>query len=164
MKKIRITITLCILLLIAAGCKKNNTSDEPTTPSIVGNEAKPEWIMPDNSNPTQSMTMLVKVDLSNYAEELAQVDYKVSENDLLAAFMGEQCVGTAVLVDGLFQLYIINPNADSNPNSDDTQIKLMYYSSELKNIFISLETLAFINDQHLGTFSEPFSPVFALVH
>ena len=167
--KIRILLSVfCTLLLFAAGCKKNH-KEEPEQPeqkvSLAGNESSPQWkSVVTKDDLTQSMTMLVKIDFSNYAEQLEGIDFAVTDNDLLAAFAGEKCVGEAELIDGLFYLYISNPAEDSESDIDSSgQIKLKFYSAVLKNIFMSVETYNYQNDAHFGTTSEPITPQFVLV-
>ena len=167
--KIRILLSVfCTLLLFAAGCKKNH-KEEPEQPkqelSLLGNEARPQWKNEvSNNDLILNMTMLVKIDFSNYAEQLEGIDFAVTDNDLLAAFAGEKCVGEAELIDGLFYLYISNPAEDSESDIDSSgQINLKFYSAVLKNIFMSVETYNYQNDAHFGTASEPITPQFILV-
>ena len=152
-------ILSCAMLLFAAGCKEKNTPEDPgTTPveNIAGNVSKPSWSNPDDYDMTSSLTAIVKVDLSiKYPEQAAKEHWAVASDDLLAAFAGESCIGVAELSDGLFWLYVTAPE-----NNEEITIK--YYSSKLKNIFVSEETFPYRNDYQLGTVSAPYSPAFVV--
>ena len=75
---------------------------------------------------------------------------------------GNRCLGVAQFVDGLFYLYIINPNQEGGAEADNAEIHLKYYSAELKNIFASEEAITFLNDIQLGTVREPYTPKFII--
>lgn len=152
MKKLFI-IASCALMLLAAGCK-----EKPVVPeSIIGTTERPVWTDPDDYDMSSSMTAIVKVDLSKIysAEQLNAANYKQTAEDLVAAFTGDQCLGVAEQVDGLFFLYITAPEDGGN-------VTLKHYSSVLKNIFTA-QPVAFRNDQQLGTVSEPYSPAWTVV-
>ncbi len=153
MKKLLIFVS-CTLLLMAAGCKKNN-SQEPQT--LRANMARPDWQLNENNDPTLSMTAVVKVDLFlNYGETLTKTDYTLSDKDLLAAFAGDELLGIASPQDGLFYLYISAPTQENSTQD----IRLRYYSEQLSNIFVSAEQFPFVNDQLLGTPTQPYTPFF----
>lgn len=160
MKTKFMTIAICALLLFAAGCKDNN---QPSTDpkSIAGNIEKPSWAAPTDYDMTASMTAIVKVDLAKtYPVEVANDKWQITEGDLLAAFSGEKCLGVDTLnadLSGLFFLYISGQNGDNNED-----VQLRYYSTTLKNIFVSKELIPFSNDAELGSVSAPYSPEFAV--
>ena len=144
---------LCALLLLAAGCK-----DKPKEPdSIIGTTERPAWTNPEDYDMSSSMTAIVQVDMSlTYtAEQLAAANYAQTANDLLAAFSGDQCLGVAEQVDGLFFLYITTPEEGDN-------VTIKHYSSVLKNIFTD-QPVPFRNDTQLGTVGEPYSPEWTVV-
>jgi len=141
------SILLCALLLIAAGCKK----EEPET--FISDKARPTWTAPEQYDYSSSMTAVVKVDLMAQYPDKAS-DFVLNENDLLAAFSGETCLGTASPQEDLFFLYIAGPVTDT-----PSLITLRYYSAHYKNLFEAADAITFQNDAHLGTVAEPLIPV-----
>lgn len=156
MKTKLLIVASCALLLIAAGCKKNN-SDEPELEPIAGNVETPSWTSPETYDMTASMTAIVKVDLSaNYAQQVTKEGWQTGEGDLLAAFSGETCLGVDTLNadrTDLFFLYIAGVNEEMTED-----IQLRYYSKQLKNIFKAKELIPFSNDAQLGSASIPYMP------
>ena len=138
------SILLCALLLFAAGCKHQNKPE-----SFLSDKARPTWTAPSDYDYTSSMTAVVKVDLkAQYPEKAA--DFVLDDNDLLAAFSGETCLGTATPQEGLFYLYIAG--------TDEDMVSLRYYSAHYKNLFEAKDAFPFVNDAHLGTVDEPLVP------
>ena len=122
------SIILCALLLVAAGCKKDEEK-EPET--FVSDKACPTWTVPEVTDMTSSMTAVVKVDLkAQYPDKAA--DFVLNDNDLLAAFSRETCLGTASPQDGLFYLYIAGQESESGSG----MVSLRYYSTHYKNVFV----------------------------
>ncbi len=149
------SILLCALLLLAAGCKK----DEPTAPeSLYGNVENPTWTVPSDYDYTSSMTAVTKVASLNGQ---AVKDSIVNSSDLLAAFYGETCLGVASPQDGLFFLYVAQPIANSQELT--ANITLRYYSAHYKNIFEARDAFVFHNDDRLGTIAQPLTPPFKVV-
>lgn len=146
-----VSITVCVLSAIAvffAGCKKDPEKDPET---FVSDVARPTWTVPESYDYSSSMTAVVKVDLeAQYPEKAA--DFVLDDNDLLAAFAGETCLGVASPQDGLFYLYIAGAN--------DEMVTLRYYSTHYKNLFEAKDAFPFTNDAHLGTVAEPLAPKF----
>ena len=132
------TLSLCTLV----GCKK----DEPET--FISDQARPVWTAPEAGDMTSSMTAVVKVDLKAQYPEKAS-DWQLNDNDLLAAFNGETCLGVASPKEGLFFLYIAGTEG---------AVTLRYYSAHYKNFFEAKDAFTFANDAHLGTVAEPFVP------
>lgn len=151
MKKISFIMTICGLLLLAAGCKKGAEPD-----SIIGNQPKPEWTAPADYDITASMTAVVAIDLSkSFSEEqLEAAGFSLSGDDLIGAFSVDECLGTAQLKDGLFYLFISSPKNGGS-------VTLKYYSATLKNTFMA-EPVPFKNDEQLGTVSTPYTPVWVV--
>ena len=140
----------CTLLLLAAGCTNNATPPE----SLTGSVDKPAWSAPAEYDMTSSMTAVVKVDLSSLytAEQLSGANYHLSDEDIVAAFCGDECLGISTASEGLFFLYICAPTRGDN-------VTLRYYSSALKHIYIDAP-FTFANDRHLGSVAEPYIPQF----
>ncbi len=145
------TLILCALTLCTSGCKNGN---EPE--SLISSVEKPDWTAPADYEMTSSMTAVVKVNLSTTytAEQLSAANYQVSEEDIMAAFCGDECLGLATPQEGIFFLYICKPAEGEN-------VKIRYYSYVLKNIFTS-EPFTYTNDAQLGTIAAPFMPQFAI--
>ena len=145
---------LCTLLL--PGCKNNrNNPDNPQ--SIIGTTARPGWTKPDIYDMTSSMTAIIKVDmtLTYSAKQLSEADYHQSDNDMLAAFEGENCLGVAEQKNNMFFLYISAPK-------ENTEVQLRFYSDALRNIYTANESLTFSNDACIGTILYPYTPKFEL--
>ena len=143
----------CAVLLMAAGCKKEEPKVDPE--SIIGKKSAPAWTNPEEYDLSTSMTAVVKIDMTKTYEEkqLTEAGYELTESDELAAFCDSVCLGTGELVNGLYFLYITAPENEGN-------VKIKYYSSKLKNIFVSTESFPFRNDASLGTVQEPYAPKF----
>jgi len=142
---------LCTVMF--SGCKDK----EPQT--LIGTVENPSWTATSDYDMTASMTAIVKVDLSlSFPKQIKDAERAVSEEDVLAAFVGETCVGQTSPVGGLFYLYIAGPLSAG----ENTVVTLRYYSSVLKNTFVATETIPFRNDERLGTVSQPYIPEWLL--
>ena len=135
-------LLLSILLLSVAGCKKD--VNEPQT--IHGNQPRPSWVVTDESNLLSSMTAIIKVTTLNGQ---AIDDTMVGADDLLAAFIGEECVGIAEYKDGLFYLYL---------SAEEGIVTLRYYSAYYTNLFEVKDAFVYRNNASIGTVSEPYCP------
>ena len=142
------SILLCALLLFAAGCKNDNAPA-----SLKGNVAAPTWAAPAEYDYTSSMTAVIRVDLK--AQFPAQAaGWQLQDDDILAAFAGDKCVGVANPIEGLFFLTIVDTEG---------AITLRYYSGYYKNLFEAKEAFTFVNDARLGTVAEPLVPKFVVL-
>ena len=162
MKHQFLTLATCALLLLAAGCKKDEPT--PTPETFNSNVSAPTWTDPQESDMTSSMTAVIKIDLkAQYPDQTA--DWQLSDQDLLAAFQGDDCLGIAEPQDGLFYLYIASPTSSSvsDPTSNSEAVTLRYYSAHYKNLFEAKDAFPFVNDDHLGTVAEPLIPTFVVV-
>ena len=135
-------LLLSILLLSVAGCKKG--VNEPQT--IHGNQPRPSWVVTDESNLQSSVTATIKVTTLNGQ---AIDDTMVGADDLLAAFIGEECVGIAEYKDGLFYLYL---------SAEEGNVTLRYYSAYYTNLFEVKDAFMYRNNASIGTVSEPYCP------
>ena len=123
------------VLLIGAGCENSAPVVNP------GDTPNPNWKLTVENDMTSSMTVIVKV---SFAEQAGT----------LAAFIGDDCcaVTTSVdFVDGLYYLYI-------SPSAQGEDVQLKFYSPDLKRIFEAKETFPFVNDDRLGSVSQPYTP------
>ena len=155
---IRKNIFILILCFSAAvlfsSCEKKE--------SLNGDVARPTWIAPAHSDMTSSMTAIVKVDLKVQYPEAAE-DWQRLDNDLLAAFSDETCLGVGVWKEeaGAYWLYIANPTANSQELT--ANITLRYYSAHYKNLFEAADAFLYVNDTQKGTADTPFIPVFVVL-
>jgi hypothetical protein len=144
-------LALCTLLLLAAGCKKDK-DNEPS--SISGNVSKPTWTVPADYDLSSSMTAIVKVDMTRAytQEQLKAANYRITSDDLLAAFCGSTCIGIGTWKEdyNAYWLFI------AAPESGD-QVTLKYYSSALRNIFAA-DPVPYRNNTSLGSPSNPYTP------
>ena len=147
-------IGLCcvVVLLLLSGCKK----EEPET--FFSDQQHPAWSIPSDYDVTSSMTAVIKVDLKAQYPDMA-ADFVIDSNDLLAAFAGETCLGTATPQDSLFFLYIAG---QTTPTSTPA-LTLRYWSAHYKNLFEAPDAFPFTNDARLGTADHPFIPAFVVV-
>jgi len=124
-----------VITVLFSGCDRNN---EPVEPAAGTTSDSPDWKAPDSYDITSSMTAIVKVDVAS-----------ANEDDLLAAFSEENCVGLTRPQSGLCFLFISGPAKS---------IQLRFYSGEHKLIYTARQTFPFVNDGHLGSVSEPYTP------
>jgi len=161
-------ILSCALLLLAAGCKHNNEPVDPVAPvdpvvapdTITGNLDAPAWEPSSAFDMTSSMTAVVRVDLSlTYPDQVAELGLTApAEGDLVAVFDGEVCMAVSDCIDGLFYLCV----AKGTDAGLTGELQFRYYSTGLRNIFVSSETVPFRNETRLGTYSDPYTPDFVL--
>ena len=134
------SIILCSLLLLAAGCKPK---EEPVDPqkALYGDVARPTWTVSDDYDYTSSMTAVISMD-----------SLVTSSEDVLAAFIDDECRGIATYDSGLFYLYIAGPGET---------VTLRYWSAQYTNLFAA-ESISFVNDAQLGSTAEPYKPDFVV--
>jgi len=159
MKKLLVNTFLFSLLLLAASCEKKPEPTPPLPPTVKLDSIlpAPNWVNPEEYDYSSSMTAVVKVDLQvPYPSEAGE--WAVKENDMLGAFMGEVCCGVVNPTDGLFFLYITEPD-----NTAATKVSLRYYSTYFKNLFEAKDVFTFQNDTHHGSLSEPLVPEFTVI-
>ena len=148
---------LSVLTVFLTACdKKNDPTPTPTEQDLNDNVARPTWTVPEDYDYSSSMTAVIAV---HQLCGVALSDSAVGSNDLLAAFIGEECHGIAAYDDGLFYLYIAGPTANANANA----VTLRYYSAHYKNLFEARDAFHFVNDANLGTVAEPLIPAFVVV-
>jgi hypothetical protein len=136
-----ISLTAFVLsAFVLAGCKNNDPEDQ------TGDVEDPKWTVTVDNNMTMSMTVVAKVSFTQ-------------NQGVLAAFIDDVCCGVAgkeEFKDGLYFLYI-SPATEAGGD-----VKLRFYSPDLKRIFAADKTFPFANDTQLGTVAEPFAPTFVL--
>lgn len=162
MKKL-LCIASCGLLLLLAGCKKEEPKPQPQPDpqpqeqSLAGNVERPTWTTTDDYDYTSSMTAVISINLLDKYPEAAK-DFVLNDNDLMAAFAGEECLGVAEQIDGLFYLYIAGPKEQESSVS----VSLRYYSAHYKNLFVAADAFTFVNDAEQGTVNAPYVPAFVV--
>ena len=159
--KLGLYSVLCILSAIAvffAGCQKN----EPET--FFSDKTRPSWTSPQKSDMSSSMTAVVKVDLKAQYPETAAY-WTRSDDDLLAAFSGETCLGVAEWVSDAeaYWLYIAAPLTNDKSQMTNQAVTLRYYSAHYKNLFEAKDAFEYHNDTQQGTADNPLIPTFVVV-
>ena len=139
MKNQFLPLATCALLLLAAGCKPKEEPKPNPEPvqSLTADVARPEWVALEDYDYTSSMTAVISMD-----------SLVTSSEDVLAAFIGDECRGIATYDSGLFYLYIAGPGES---------VTLRYWSAHYKNLFAA-EPIPFVNDTQLGSTAEPYKP------
>jgi len=129
---------LCSVFCVLTSCEKKG---QPVDPYVdPGTTENPQWnITVDTTDMTTSMTAIIRVNFGK-------------SEDMLAAFIGDECCGIGEYMDGLYWLYI-SPASEQGGN-----VQLRFYSQHLKRIFVAKETFLFINDGHLGSVNDPYIP------
>ena len=136
------------------------TSCQDELAFLYGKEPRPEWAALADHDFSTSMTAVIKVEsLAGKALN----DSLFSADDMLAAFIQEQCCGVATLdpTTGLFFLYIAMPNGMSGSNAQ-LPVSLRYYSARFTNIYEAKDVFMFANDTQQGLVADPYIPVFKL--
>lgn len=145
------TLIICLAVSLFTGCI-DKPDDAPVIPS--GHVATPDWEVSPDYDYSSSMTVIAEVDLTKSYNALTPNDWRVDTADLLAAFVGEECIGVTKPVDDLFFLYI------TSPSQSDEEIQLRYYSVRLQNIFQASTGLHFQNGDRQGSVANPLAPLF----
>lgn len=123
------------VLLIGAGCEQGDPFVNP------GDTPNPNWALTVENDLMSSMTVIVKV---SFAEK----------EGILAAFVGDDCCGVTSsenYIDGRYNLFI-------SPSEQGEDVQLKFYSPDLKRIFVAKKTFQYVNNAHLGSPSNPYTP------
>ena len=126
---------LLAVLLIGAGCENSDPVVNP------GDSPNPNWVLTVENDLMSSMTVIVKV---SFAEK----------EGILAAFIGDDCCGVTSsenYIDGRYNLFI-------SPSEQGEDVQLKFYSPDLKRIFVAKKTFKYVNNDHLGSPSNPYTP------
>lgn len=126
---------LLAVLLIGAGCENSDPFVNP------GDTPNPNWVLTVENDMMSSMTVIVKV---SFAEK----------EGILAAFIGDDCCGVTSsenYIDGRYNLYI-------SPSEQGEDVQLKFYSPDLKRIFVAKNTFKYVNNDRLGSPSNPYTP------
>ena len=123
------------VLLIGAGCENSDPVVNP------GDTPNPNWELTVENDLMSSMTVIVKV---SFAEK----------EGILAAFIGDDCCGVTTSEnynEGRYNLYI-------SPSEQGEDVQLKFYSPDLKRIFVAKKTFKYVNNDRLGSPSNPYTP------
>ncbi len=118
----------------------------------MGNVSRPTWTAPSEYNYTTSMTAIIKVDLSAQYPALAS-DFILKDQDIVAAFSDDKCLGIASQENKLFFLYV---------TGTEGAVTIRNYSAFYSNIFEAKDAFEFKNDAQLGTIANPYKPAFTV--
>jgi hypothetical protein len=121
----------CLVIIVAAGCKKEE---------VFTKFPAPTWTV-DNSTYSVSMTAVVK--LPTELEPFAQAD------DQLAAMAGDVCRGVGVKINGLWYVSI------QGESDDDSNIRFSYYSARNQYLYNTDNLFTFEPDAIYGTVDNP---------
>lgn len=127
----------------------NNNVYEPFVLKVSVTGQKPNWsVNPIEYNYSMSMIGQLKVD--NILSE--------DENDIIAAFYGEKCVGVASPVyNARYDAYYVL--LDIYGNTLNTELNFKVYDASTGNIYAKIDVsddIEFDNDKVIGTMKEPF--------
>lgn len=163
MKRIMFIVSCILLLSGAAGCG-NDDDDDVLQRQTFNTVSRPRWAVSEDYDYSSSMTAIIRVDVSSlFPNDTAQ--HQVNSQDLLAAFIDNQCCGVESPVegeDGLFFLFITQPVNDEE-FTGTADVTLRYWSAQYKNIFEAKNAFPFVNDGREGTVSQPFMPSFDIM-
>lgn len=129
---------LLSLSLLAGGLTGCEQSDPFVNP---GETPNPNWELTVENVMLSSMTAIVKVSVTQ-------------KEGVLAAFIGDDCCGVTTsenYIDGRYNLYI-------SPSEQGEDVQLKFYDPDMKRIFMAKKTFKYINDERLGSVSDPYTP------
>ncbi len=131
-KKIYIPILLVLFALTLFACKKDEKHPQ---------YEKPNWKISEIEN--------VQVNFSAIFDLESNLSVYIAENDELAAFVGNDCRGTATLINDLFHI-TVKGTADEN-----SKVTFRYYSSTTKYMYEAIDYVDFEANITLGTIDNP---------
>ncbi|HUH18313.1 hypothetical protein [Albibacterium sp.] len=131
-KNISIPILLVLFSLSLFSCKKDETYPQ---------HEKPNWEISEIEN--------VQVNFSAIFDLESNLSVYIAENDELAAFVGNDCRGTATLINDLFHI-TVKGTADEN-----SKVTFRYYSSTTKYMYEAIDYVDFEANITLGTIDNP---------
>lgn len=149
-------LLLAAVLCFASCDDKNKPTPTPTEQDLYGNAARPTWTAIEVPDMTASMTAVIAVQKLN---GVALSDTAVGNQDLLAAFSGETCLGVAQYNEETKLFFLFIAGLTDNTNA----VTLRYWSAHYTNLFVAKDAFTFQNDAHLGTTAEPYVPAFVKV-
>ena len=127
---------MVVMLSVVCGCFTACKKEEP-----LPERPRPVWGVKQGIYTESSMTAVVILpkNLQAYAQD----------DDMLAAFAGNECRGIGELIDGAY--YILIKGAPD----EYTGISFQYYSARNKYLYTTASDLAFKPDARFGSVDEP---------
>lgn len=117
-------------------------------PEPVPQHERPQWVLSHTSDVESGMTITGRL-----PEHLIQY---ADTTDLVAAFHGDECCGTAsiqwVLGQPYYFLAVLHPTGES----ENVQITLRYYNANRQYIYVEKDAFLFVEDKIIGTIDAPF--------
>ena len=135
MKKRSSYLAICALAIVCVcftGCKKEDPLPQ---------QPRPVWSVNHSIYTESSMTAIVVLpdNLQPYAQD----------DDIVAAFVGDECRGIGELIDGAFFVLI------KGAPEEYSGISFKYYSARNKYLYATTPELIFEPDTSFGTVDEP---------
>lgn len=131
------------MLLAMTGCHKPDLREEAPHWEISHPLFfTPHWLVADDA-----------IDLTSSMNIIATVDIPICEDDVLAAFCDEVCIGVSTPIETIFGLrFYLNIN---RPAESNHLITLAYCCAELQTTYYWIDNLSFQHDGILGKASDP---------
>lgn len=143
MKTYSIFASVIIMILMCANaCKKDGAAPVKKYPA-------PNWKANNDPSYAYSMTAVVQL--------LDTLQNDMSDNDEMAAFVGDDCRGIGVLEKriGLPPVFYILIKGSA---SEQVKVKFKYYSAKNSYMYSTGDFLNFVADNNYGTVDEPAVP------
>lgn len=142
MNKLKMIVMLPLLAALAmmAGCQEEE---------VIPTHSKPGWTAIDN--PDHDVTMTVIMTLPDHLAG------NTSDGDEIAAFIGDQCRGTANRVDNLYYVMV---DGTENEAGD---VYFRYYCANTGYMYRSATAVPFKANANEGTPDEPLSLTFDII-
>lgn len=150
MKYLYILLSLLMVSFSLSACSSDKDQPEEIEEEVP--VAKPEWQIPANLH-YSSMTVVMD-------EQALPIGVEASEEDLLGAFVNDECRGFVAPVkdvDDLYRCYLVIHATTEDTNRTDFKVELRYYSAQKAHIYES-KPFAFEYDGRLGSISQSFTP------
>ena len=148
---------LVFMALASTMCLACSSGDDDAPVDKPGNETivpKPtNWTLPADLH-YSSMTVVVD-------ESVMPTGVAVSADDLIGAFVADQCRGVAqpiIDIDGRYRFNIVVHSTVSDNNRTDMQVHLKYYSDAKKHIYTTATPFAFVYNGKLGSVEQSYAP------
>ena len=133
-------LPLLAALAMIAGCQEEE---------VIPTHSKPGWTAIDD--PDHDVTMTVIMTLPDHLAG------NTSDGDEMAAFIGDQCRGTANRVGGLYYIMV------SGMESEAGDVYFRYYCANTGYMYRSATSLPFNANATEGTADEPLSLTFDII-
>lgn len=153
MKYLYVILALLMSSLAFSACGDKNEDNDPSTEIEEEQPTpRPTWELPGNLH-YSSMTVVLD-------DKSVPKGVGISTDDLLGAFVDDQCRGFAapvVDVDNQMRCILVINSTTSDFNNNDLKVELRYYSAQKAKLYVS-KTFPFEYDGRLGSISKSFVP------